>query len=293
MDRHAIDELCCLRIEAVPQAMPTARLEQLDELGSKRTWDDGEHFHRWLAALAGLVAEACVDLDAAALAATQTQLRLSYAAVREDAALVPNDAASRLGGLRAVAEVVRGALERAAPIRAARLIEPGGLAARFLAAVASEPGSSNRDLADRLGESRPVDEGQLSRLGRQLLGQGLVVRRRAGRQNSWGITPSGRQALSELKARQTSLTDSRLVLMAASALGAAGIAEPIRQYGAPGRVEMVTRQGRVAYERPTESLGTVASAPPSPPLELEHMTPAEAPPLLAVGGVEYQRVSTG
>jgi predicted transcriptional regulator len=98
------------------------------------------------------------------------------------------------GYLLAVLAMARLGLERLPDPHAVRL-HPESHAASALAALADGGPLTNQELRDRLQTSAS----QLSRVGRQLLADGLVVQRRAGRTASWEITPRGRQAVHHKK----------------------------------------------------------------------------------------------
>ena len=66
-------------------------------------------------------------------------------------------------------------------------LDPHGHAARFLTEIATEPGLSNAQLAERLD----VDITEVSRVGRKLLASGVAWKSRQWRYNCWNITPRG------------------------------------------------------------------------------------------------------
>jgi len=73
-------------------------------------------------------------------------------------------------------------------------LEPGTLPARVLEHLVNEPQLTNRDLCARTGAS----DSQLSRAGRRLTADGLLIRRKVGRSNRWVITPAGQRAAAGL-----------------------------------------------------------------------------------------------
>jgi DNA-binding MarR family transcriptional regulator/AcrR family transcriptional regulator len=75
-------------------------------------------------------------------------------------------------------------------------VGPGTQAHAFLRALDGSPQRGSAELRGILD----VDETQVSRAGRRLLERGLVMRRKAGRQVFWQLTPRGREALDETPA---------------------------------------------------------------------------------------------
>ncbi|MBO4258374.1 hypothetical protein [Streptomyces griseorubiginosus] len=72
-------------------------------------------------------------------------------------------------------------------------LDPQGHTARFLTAVAREPGLSNEQLAERLG----VDITEVSRVGRKLVAAGVAWKSKQWRHNAWTITPRGAVCLEQ------------------------------------------------------------------------------------------------
>jgi AcrR family transcriptional regulator/DNA-binding transcriptional ArsR family regulator len=140
-------------------------------------------------ALALGVVDAVLDGDEETLRAVLPALRdRRHAFARADA----SPAAQRaLGALNALASAVSSALERLPTPATAAAVGDGTRAAAFLAALeGGDPVGS-----PRLRELLATDETQVSRTGRQLLGAGLVTRRKVARNVFWELTPRGRQAL--------------------------------------------------------------------------------------------------
>jgi AcrR family transcriptional regulator len=75
-------------------------------------------------------------------------------------------------------------------------VAQGTQAHEFLTALDGSPRLGSTELR-RLLE---IDETQVSRTGRRLLESGLVMRRKAGRQAYWELTPRGQRALGEVPA---------------------------------------------------------------------------------------------
>ena len=82
-------------------------------------------------------------------------------------------------------------LRRVGPAETISALDPDGHAYRFLVAVAAREAPSNK----LLSQAMRVDETEVSRLGRRLLGMGLVRRARLGRTNSWELTGLGQRSL--------------------------------------------------------------------------------------------------
>lgn len=97
-----------------------------------------------------------------------------------------------------LASVTRWIHQRHAGATAGHRLEPGSVAARFLRRIADNPGVDNKTLVEHLA----VDETQVSRAGRQLFMWGLVTKTRHGRNNSWKVTASGRDAVAAMKDQQ-------------------------------------------------------------------------------------------
>src|SRR4029079_10966112 len=95
-----------------------------------------------------------------------------------------------LGAVTTLTAFVHWGLERTgAEVDAAA--PAGTQARRFLEALRQDSQVGSRELQATLG----VDETQVSRSGRRLLADGLVTKRKLGRQVFWGLTPRGRRAL--------------------------------------------------------------------------------------------------
>ena len=162
----------------------------------------------WLDRAVGLLEDAAAARDEGALVALQASLRRLYSRLQVDLE-GPVDAdcraalSERRGWVTALVTCVAAVMERLAPQFLANAIEPGSHADRFLYQLAVDPGLSSRELAERIPEGGPpLDEAQLSRLGRRLLGQGLADVVRTGRRNSWELTPRGEQLRRDLAAKR-------------------------------------------------------------------------------------------
>lgn len=84
---------------------------------------------------------------------------------------------------------------------------------RVLAAVASQPGSSNRTIAEAAGIK---DKGQTSKLLARLAGLGLIESVGNGRAHgtpyAWKFTPRGERFWREIGARESTETRQRAVI---------------------------------------------------------------------------------
>jgi hypothetical protein len=106
------------------------------------------------------------------------------------------------------ADYVRSAQSRVAPAAAAISLK-GSRQERFLSVVAEQPGINSRRIgsvinADQTSGTaagrapKPMDEGQLSRIGHGLRTEGYVFAERTARGLSWDLTPRGRDVLDQL-----------------------------------------------------------------------------------------------
>ncbi|MEV6851880.1 ROK family transcriptional regulator [Actinoplanes sp. NPDC051411] len=166
-------------------------------------------------ALAMLVTDASLTGDGATLEAAQRGLQWLFH--RHPGSNVSEaDRSETRGRLLGLIDAAHWALQRL-PSGLQLGLDPNSHAARFLVAVARQPGLSNQDLALRLG----VDETEVSRVGRRLLSSGVVWRRREWRSNAWDVTPRGRRYLenSPLAEGAEALSGPRADLMLTHAIG--------------------------------------------------------------------------
>jgi predicted NBD/HSP70 family sugar kinase len=140
-------------------------------------------------ALGMLVTDASLAADGRALEAAQDGLQWLYRRYA-DLDVLDRDDIEHRGRLLGHIDTTHWALRRLPSALQMRL-DPQGYAARFLVAVARQPGLSNQQVAATLG----VDETEVSRVGRRLLATGVVWRRKQWRHNVWDVTPRGRQYL--------------------------------------------------------------------------------------------------
>ncbi len=223
-------------------------------------WSDPNAAAAWLTGLAVMISEASSRRDRTKLVELQHALREAYAQVLRPEG--PASGADELvrgrwqGQLLAYGEIVRWALEEAVDASMAPDLEADSLAEHFLLHVAQHPGCRNRDLSDALGSSRPVDDGQLSRLGSRLLSLGLVQRLRAGRNNVWELTPRGERVVRGIAERYmtdfvaNARNDGDDTIMIASPTAFSNTLEQeIEHRGTPERLVIFTEGGALTYRR--------------------------------------------
>jgi len=159
-----------------------------ERAGLLRAWlggldQDSASWEADLSAVSMLVVDSLLHSDADTLAQVLDPVR--------DALAKLYDAGGRAreirGYLLALLAVTRVGLERL-PDPLAVHIAPESHAAKALTALAAGKPLSSTELQRKLDTSAS----QVSRVGRQLLADGLVVQRRSGRTASWEITPRGR-----------------------------------------------------------------------------------------------------
>lgn len=105
-----------------------------------------------------------------------------------------------LGRLDTLAEEALLALERLPSLSHLADYEPESQGARFLQAIADNPGASNEVIRERIDEASTE---RISILGRELVERGLARKRKIGRRNSWSLTPRGTQVLGLIEAQGT------------------------------------------------------------------------------------------
>jgi predicted NBD/HSP70 family sugar kinase len=160
-------------------------LAAIDADGGVRT--DGD-----FNALAMLVIDCAIGGDTESLTVLQDWLRDERAQAMAGA----TDAGSALEGrLLGLIDVSHWAIERALPLADLAVLEPGSHANSFVEELSIHPGRNSTELAERLG----VEESEVSRVGKKLRNDGLVLQRRLGRQKLWELTPKGRRSLEMVK----------------------------------------------------------------------------------------------
>ncbi len=140
-----------------------------------------------LSAVSLALVDAILHSDVEALEAASDPLRDALARLFEDA----GHAREIRGWLLGMLAFTEWSLQRL-PSAAELELAQDSHAHLFLEALSSsEMPLSSRELKEILD----TDDSQLSRLGRRLLGRGVVVQRRVGRTAQWELTPRGRQLL--------------------------------------------------------------------------------------------------
>ncbi|KAB2347509.1 hypothetical protein [Actinomadura rudentiformis] len=157
----------------------------LDSMEHAKSVTDG-HF----SALGMLITDASLSADEAALIEVKDGLQWLHRSHYLDVPAFDGERREQRGRILGLIDCVHWALRRL-PSGLQLGLQPGGHAAKFLVAVATDPGLSNQDLASRLG----ADETEVSRVGRRLLSAGVVWKRKEWRRNCWDITPRGREYL--------------------------------------------------------------------------------------------------
>ncbi|MEW2354468.1 hypothetical protein [Spirillospora sp. NPDC029432] len=138
-------------------------------------------------ALGMLITDASLNADEPALTEVKDGLQWLHRNYLDTRSL-DGDQREQRGRLLGLIDCAHWALQRL-PSGLQLSLQPGGHAARFLAAVARRQGLSNQQLAAELG----TDETEISRVGRRLLSAGVVWKRKEWRHNAWDITPRGLQ----------------------------------------------------------------------------------------------------
>lgn len=171
------------------------RQSEIDSLLAAMEAEDVGNLEGTFEALTMLLCDAILDQDDYSLRllmdGSHRLLAIWGAALSAPGAVAA--AAGKLEGLHNVASMT---LERIVPLAILAELEPDTLIHHMLEAIADEGGSSNDDLVATLGSDRTA----VSRAGRRLHSAGLARKRRAGRRNSWEITPRGLAALGSVNA---------------------------------------------------------------------------------------------
>ena len=174
------------------------RLRALEDRLVRLEGEDDATARRTLRSVHLLLLDATLDGDVYTLDAALDGLRHAESLVSQR-----DDAANKwrlLGRVETLREHALLALERVPSVRLLTDLEPESQSARFLAAIAADPGSSNDAIAAALG----VSPERISHLGRELVQRGLARKRKVGRRNSWDLTPRGGQVAELIEAGGTS-----------------------------------------------------------------------------------------
>jgi DNA-binding MarR family transcriptional regulator len=185
MELLTLDSLADAGVSESSRSAVFQRLAQLATAPEENAQTDRE-----LSALAQVVVDALLDLDAPALESL-------VAITREQLAVTVIDGQHRevAGWMKAYLAMARWALSRL-PSREELALRGNTQAWRFVSELAGEVTLTSSDLRERLD----TGESQVSRVGRELLARGLVVQHRAGRTATWELTPRGRALFKELSA---------------------------------------------------------------------------------------------
>lgn len=167
----------------------------------------------WFAEAALILVDAVIARDKSALTALDGVVREVHAAVVHKRRSGPGPETARLQSCedwsRLTANYVRSALDRVSPAAAA--VQARGTAReQFLHIVAAQPGINSRTICALINNtgpvtsasrpsSKPMDEGQLSKIGAALRAEGYVFAERGARGLSWRLTPRGEDLLDHLR----------------------------------------------------------------------------------------------
>ena len=238
----------------------------------------------WFARLAVVMVDAVLARDKRALDALDVELRRVHRqAAAAEHVLPPEDGREHDSGAAARGRVcaqlslefVRAALERVAPVAAAAKIA-GTQREHFLRVLASRPGLNSRQMAEALGayradasdpstRPRPLDASQLSKMGKQLLRDGLVFAQRGKSGLSWELTPRGRLAIDPLlEAHEDSDHPVNSVVITSGASQAKNIIA-VLSTSKPQEVQVVGTEHRITYRRQDAAAvrGRIGAAPVS------------------------------
>lgn len=179
------------------EAKPGDLNHVLGELGELIVSDEPlQSYAGWLDVLATELVDGAHESNVDALEALNDQgIALLAGLRRRLSPTVPDGPAhdrSRelYGGIEAILRTINLFLDR---IAAVSVLEPGTVAARFLALVAQQPDLTGTDIARCLC----TDKTQVSRAATRLRQEGLVYSQNVGRSKAWHVTPKGHYALAE------------------------------------------------------------------------------------------------
>jgi hypothetical protein len=198
-------------------AAHAAAIEHDDPCESIRRMEFG-----WFEILSLMVIDAVIGQDLAALDQVEDLLSRAHRCAVLCGAALEQGTTGRTdlpavrraeGRLEMMMEFLRSARHRIAPVAIATRIA-GTHGERFLRVVLEHPLCNSRTISEELaqmnsrtdGSTRPVDAGQLSRIGTKLRAENLVfsVRGRGGL--AWDLTPRGRHVLDVLSVATGSTT---------------------------------------------------------------------------------------
>ncbi|WP_305784738.1 hypothetical protein [Symbioplanes lichenis] len=257
--------------------------------------------HAWFADTSAVVIDAVVARDKDALDALDDLVRRVHRAVLVALGeLAPDGDRESLRACerwtQLTANYVRSALDRIAPsVTAARI--RGGAAARFLEIVDARPGINSRTIGESInragpGAAKPMDEGQLSRLGNGLRAQGLVLAERVHHGLAWELTPLGEEVLGHLQ--RTAASPRTGLVVTTAGVDRAELLRLVER-DPPRLLTVMRRRDSVVYRRMGGSEGP-ADGKIDP---VEHVASdlfddyaAEPPRYFRSGSCHYERVAS-
>ncbi|MGY1684997.1 hypothetical protein ACI8AK_05345 [Geodermatophilus sp. SYSU D00867] len=206
-------------------------------------------------------------------------------------------------------EFVRTAQERIAPVAFAAAVA-GTRAESFLRIVEQEPGINSRGIRERMrettlaggGRGAAIDEAQLSRLGKKLRTDRLVVATRGRSGLSWELSPLGALVLEHVRQtrvrvprpRRAQPVDNMLIAVGAST--ASEVVTATLSASEPREITVLRDEESVTYERRDLSSRAVSGDEPVPVAAAVHDLvdePAAStrPSTFSLGnGVVYEQV---
>ena len=165
-----------------------------EETGDGKVLGEQVVVDRWAAAVSRWLVDAALSGDVANLHTALEALRAAVLRLR------PTGPVARLeAAVVTLAEVARAGLDRTRQDHLADTLDANSWAARMLVLVFHTPHITSADIVRRLG----VHEAQISRSGKALVEQGLVVKSRHGRAKGWHATPRGAAMAQRLAERRT------------------------------------------------------------------------------------------
>lgn len=216
------------------QSPVTPILAEITEDGGART--DGD-----FSAVAMALIDSTLIGDEGSLRVLQDWLRDERARCAGDQ--LDGQANMLQGRLLGLLDANHWAIERALPLTDIGRLERGSHSHEFLRKLVTAPGLTNSDLAKQL----EVDDSEISRVGKKLREDGLVIRRQFGRTKRWELTPKGRRTL-EL------LDGVGAVLKPSEDKGE----QPGEARAVGGAIVTLINEGRVKLDRLREEVAEVA-----------------------------------
>ncbi len=163
-----------------------------EESGDGKVLGEQALVDRWTSAVSRWLMDATLLADVPNL---HSALEILRAAVLR---LEPDGPTARLeAAVVTLAEVARAGLDRARQNDLADTLDPHSWAARMLILAHEKPHITSAEIVTKLG----THEAQISRSGKTLIEQGLLVKNRHGRSKGWHTTPRGAVAAQRLANR--------------------------------------------------------------------------------------------